>query len=97
MRMAKFVIGLGIFVSVCVLAFNYVRGHQSTAIKEELAEWKVEVQSISKEASVLKTAHSNLNGRLRQACILLRTAEIENNVCPKSDEVVEKEGEQSDG
>lgn len=97
MRMAKFMIGVGILVSVCVLSFNYVRGHQSTAVKEELAEWKAEAEGISEKANTLQTAYSNLDGRLRQACLLLKNAEIENDVCPKSDEVAEKEGEQSDG
>lgn len=90
MRMVRFMIGVGILVSVCVLSFNYVRGHQFTAVKEELAEWKVEAEESSKEANTCDRG-------FRQTCLLLKTAEIENDVCPKSDEVAEKEGEQSDG
>ncbi len=106
MRMAKFLIGLAAFFGVCVLSFNYIQGHGYTLLEQERDEWKSEAERISGKLGSLKTDKIHVEGKLRQACSLLKAAEVWNVVCEEPEnseepvrvmEAVTKTGENSDG
>lgn len=107
MGMVKFLVGLAAFLGVCMLSFNYVQGHRYTLLEQERNEWKSEAGRISGEFGSLKTDKINVEGKLKQACSLLKAAEVENSVCgePESSEELvrlmedgdSENGENSDG
>lgn len=106
MRMVKFLGGLAVFIAVCVLSFNYVEGHSSTAKKEMIDNQRSELNRISEKLGgvvdslgKVKTDKLNVEERLKQACGLLTAAEIENEVCekPQSEDEKIEEGKDSDG
>lgn len=86
MRTFSILLGLTGFVTLCVLSFNYVEGHESTRLKKELEEYKLEIERISGEANILNQNKINMEGRLKQACGLLAAAEIANDLCEEEEE-----------
>lgn len=94
--MVKFVVGFAVFAGICMVSFNYVREHESTAVRAELKEWKAESkQAYSKRDSLLADV-VDANYKLRQTCNLLKVAEIENDFCSIL-EGESEEGGPSDG
>lgn len=86
MKAISILLGMTGFVTLCVLSFNYVEGHESTKLKKELEEYKLEIERISGDAKVLNQNKINVEGRLKQACSLLAAAEIANDLCEEEEE-----------
>lgn len=90
MRTVSILLGLTGFVALCVLSFSYVEGHESTKVKKELEEHKLEIERISGDAKVLNQDKIDAEGRLKQACGLLAAAEIVNDLCEGEEELDEE-------
>lgn len=102
MKVLVFLFGFAGFVVICALSFNYVEGHDSTRVKQERDKWKLKSErvfersaSLLEKLDSLKADVSHLEDTLKEACSLLKAADILNeHLCGEPDE---KADEKADG
>lgn len=97
MRMIKFLAGLAAILGVCIVSFNYVEGHESTARDAQIKQLEQQYAVQTEKFDSLNHEKIDIEGKLKQACGLLKAAEVENDLCEPSEEPVHVMESDEDG
>ena len=77
----RFLVIVVVLVGACMFSFNYVKGHESTAQKEQIADLEQHIELLSSLKQKVIRAKDDVEGRLKQACGLLAAADVDNDLC----------------
>lgn len=85
MKTVKGVVGIAIFLAMCVGSFNYVESHDSTKLRNRVTRLEEKVGGLRTENVDLNNERIGIEAKLRQVCNALSKYKIEHIDCEEKE------------